>query len=83
MADKNMTYFDRWAVTRQAGFLMVFLLNAFRAFIVVIFVQTLYQMKVRNLEFQLNVYQIVIALAISLLIWFGNEFFYQHHLKKQ
>lgn len=72
-----MKYLERWAATRKAGFLMIFLLNAFRAFIVIMFVQVLYQLSQRNLSFQIGWLQIGLALLISLIIWFVSEFFYQ------
>ena len=68
---------ERWAVTRKAGFLMVFLINAFRAFIVIMFVQVLYQMALRDLQFTIGFWQIGLALLVSLIIWFTSEFFYQ------
>jgi hypothetical protein len=71
-----MKYLERWAVTRQAGFLMIFLLNAFRAFVAVMFIQVLYQLSQRNFQFQVGLLQIGLALIISLAIWFGSEFLY-------
>lgn len=77
-----MKILERWAVTRKSGFLIVFLINAFRAFLAIMFVQVLYQLSQRNLQFKIGFWQIGLALLISLAVWFGIEFFYRRKVGK-
>lgn len=77
-----MKILERWAVTRKSGFLIVFLINAFRAFLAIMFVQVLYQLSQRNLQFKIGFWQIGLALLISLAVWFGIELFYRRKVGK-
>lgn len=82
MADKKLTYLERWAVKRKAGFFYNFAMISFRAFIALVFIQICVMMYNRNLDFKVQPVLIGIAVGFGLIYWFAHEFFYHRNQKR-
>ena len=83
MADRKLTYLERWGRKRQAGWVYNVVMIAFRTFLALVFIQICVMMYNRNLVFKVEPVLIGIAVAAGLIYWFAHEFFYRRSQRRK
>ncbi len=74
---KKPTYWERWAITRQSGWITHMIRSGIRFFILLLFLQVCYQLAVQNYSFQFQWLFVPAALGLSLLSWLIQEYLYK------
>ena len=73
----KLTYWERWAITRQSGIVMHMIRSSIRFFVLLLFLQVIYQLYLQNYTFQFQFLFIPVTLVLSLFSWLIHEYLFK------